>query len=297
MVWLPVRRARLTGLTGGIEIGGTKCVALLSRGREIVEQQRVPTTGPATTLAACSAALDRMIATHGPIDALGIGSFGPLGLDSGRADFGRVTNTPKPGWAGTDLLGHFARHGVRMAIDTDVAGAALAEGRWGASVGASVHIYMTIGTGIGIGIVVDGRPVHGRIHPEAGHVRVRRAAGDAFAGLCPFHGDCLEGLASGPAIAARAGRAAGDLPADHPVWSRVADEVAEALAMLVLTLSPGRIVVGGGVTDGQPHLLPRIAARAASLVGTYVEGVADLIRPPGLGRDAGPLGTIAIAKV
>lgn len=281
-------------LTGGVEIGGTKCIVVVARGREIVARERVPTTSPTATLAACSAALDRMVATHGDINALGLASFGPLGLDPQRDDFGRITNTPKPGWAGTNLLGHFAHHGVPLALDTDVAGAALAEGRWGASVGQGVHIYMTIGTGIGAGIVVDGRPVHGRIHPEVGHLRIRRTAGDAFAGICLFHGDCLEGLASGPAIAARTGQSASELPADHPVWACVADEVAEALAMLVLTLSPGRIVVGGGVAGGQSHLLPRITARTAALVGGYVDGVEALIVGPALGNDAGALGAIAL---
>ena len=289
----------MLSLNAGVEIGGTKCVVLLARGREIVEQVRLTTSDPMATLTACSDHLARMAARHGAFAALGIGSFGPLGLDPARAGAGCITNTPKLGWPGTDLLAHFARHGVPMGLDTDVAGAALAEGRWGAAVGAQVHVYLTIGTGIGAGIVVGGRPVHGLVHPEVGHIRVRRTAGDSFAGSCPVHGDCLEGLASGPAIAARSGRPGNRLDAGDPVWDLVANELAELMMTLVLTLSPARIVVGGGVADGQPHLLDRVRVRTRDLLAGYVPNYAidGVIVPPALGADAGPLGTIAIAEL
>ena len=187
-----------------------------------------------------------------------------------------------------------------MGFDTDVAGAALAEGRWGASAGCAVHVYLTIGTGIGGGIVVDGRPFHGATHPEIGHVRLRRIAGDSFPGTCPFHGDCLEGLVSGPAIAARAGRPAERIAADDPVWTWVAANIAELLASLILTLSPQRIVIGGGVPQGQPAMLDLLPAAVLEWLGGYLAGVdretlARIIVAPGLGADAGILGAVALA--
>lgn len=279
-------------LTAGIEIGGTKTVVLIARGRDIVAQQRIATTTPVATLAACRAAIAGW-AEHGVPVALGIGSFGPLDIAAGR-----ITNTPKPGWADTDVVAAFAELGVPVAFDTDVNAAALAEHRWGAAVGTGVSVYMTIGTGIGAGVVLDGRPLHGLVHPEIGHVRV--AAGDGFAGICPFHGDCLEGLASGLAIAARTGQDAATLGADHPVWALVADEIGAVLAMLLLTLSAERIVLGGGVGQGQPQLLPLIRAAIARRLNGYVAAVSPatlntIVCAPGLGELSGPLGAIALS--
>lgn len=288
-------------LVAGIELGGTKCIALVARGREIVAIARFPTGAPAPTLAALAGALEGWQQVHGKAAAIGIGSFGPIGLDPRRADHGHITATPKPGWADVDVVGAFARRfGVPVAFDTDVAGAALAEQRWGAAQGCAVAVYLTIGTGIGGGVVVDGAPVHGLIHPELGHVRVRRAPGDAFAGICPFHGDCLEGLASGPAIAARTGRAGPDVGDDDPVWGNVAVELGEAMAMLMLTLSPQRILIGGGVLQKRQGLFAAIRARTAERLGGYLAGVgtaelADIIRAPALGELAGPLGAVALA--
>ncbi len=187
-----------------------------------------------------------------------------------------------------------------FAIDTDVAGAALAEGRWGAAVGCSDHLYVTIGTGVGVGIVAGGRRVHGRGHPEAGHVRVRRARGDAFAGACPFHGDCLEGLVAGPALAARTGLAGDAIDDGHPVWGLVAAELAEALAMLILVLAPQRVVIGGGVILRHGHLLPAVISATADRLGVYLPGsdataLARVIVPAALGGDAGPHGAVALA--
>ena len=286
-------------LVAGIELGGTKSVALIARGLTVVEQARFPTNDPATTLEAIGDALARWHADE-PFEAIGIGSFGPLGLDPARADFGMITTTPKAGWARTDVRGYFARRfEVPIGFDTDVAGAALAEGRWGAAIGCGVHVYLTIGTGIGGGVVVNGRPVHGLIHPEIGHIRTRRAAGDGFPGVCPYHGDCLEGLASGPAIAARAGMPAGEIGADDPLWRPVAATLSELMAMLILTLSPERILIGGGVGMGQSQLLPMIRAGTVEILGGYVAGVTaerleEMIRAPGLGDLAGPLGAVAL---
>lgn len=290
-------------LVAGVELGGTKSLILIARGTDILAEWRTPSGDDAgATLHALSRRLAGWIEMHGPIAGLGIASFGPIGLDPAAAHFGHITSTPKPGWGGTDVRGHFAdRFAVPIAFDTDVAGAALAEGLWGAAAGLRVHVYLTIGTGIGGGLVVDGRTVNGLVHPEMGHVRVRRVAGDDYAGVCPYHGDCLEGLASGPAIAARAGRPADSLAAGDPVWARVAAEVAEAMAALILTLSPQRILIGGGVGLGAGFPLAAIRRRTAELLAGYVEGVdADaleaIIQPPALGDRAGPLGAVALAR-
>ena len=198
------------------------------------------------------------------------------------------------------MRGHFAeRFDVPIGFDNDVNGAVLAENKWGAAQGCSVAIYLTIGTGIGGGVVVGGRLVHGLVHPEHGHFRVRRRADDTFAGACPYHGDCIEGLASGPAIAARTGSRAPELPPEHPVWIDVANELGEFMALLVLAISPQRILVGGGVGYGQRWLLPRIRDAALASLGGYVAAldapaIEALIVPPGLGDDAGPLGSVAI---
>ena len=288
-------------LIAGVELGGTKCIAVIARGREIVSRAQWPTgDDPSSTLGTLA---DWLAAAHRAehFAALGIASFGPLCLDPVSPDYGRIVNTPKPGWSGTDVLGVLAGDlGVPIAIDTDVAGAALAEGRWGASQDCPVHVYLTIGTGIGGGIVIDGKPLHGTFHPEMGHVRVRRAAGDSFAGICPIHGDCLEGLAAGPAIAARIGQPAEGLPSDHPIWALVAEEIGDCIASLILMLAPHRIVIGGGVGHGQPALLPLIHQATARLLGGYLPGhsleaLQGLIVNPALGGEAGVCGALALA--
>ena len=286
----------------GVELGGTKIIAVVAEGRTILAREQWPTgDDPGTILRIVAAWLEQAQAEHG-FGALGIASFGPLCLDRADARYGRILTTPKPGWSGTDLVGLIGGGlDCPVGLDTDVAGAALAEGDWGASIGCAVHVYLTIGTGIGGGVVVDGRPVHGALHPEIGHVRVRRAPGDSFAGICPFHGDCLEGLASGPAIAARAARPASDLAEDDPLWDFVASEIAELMHMLILTLAPQRIVIGGGVGHGQAHLLPRISAATAARLGNYLPDcsaadLAKVIVGASLGEDAGVIGAIALAQ-
>lgn len=284
-------------LLAGIELGGTKAVAVIARGATILDLHRVETTAPEPTIAGLESWLDGAMASHGPVAAFGIASFGPLGLRPGSADHGCIAVTPKPGWAGTELLGRFRdRFGVPVGLDTDVNAAALAEGRWGAAKGLENYAYITIGTGVGAGIIVNGRPVHGRSHPEFGHVRLRRLPGDRFPGVCNFHGDCLEGLVSGPALAIRAGADPAGLPPDHPVWDDVAADLAEAIAVLVLTVAPERIIIGGGVGLGQSHLLARVAAATeARLAGYLPHAMAGLLTAPALGDRAGPLGAIALA--
>ena len=284
----------------GLELGGTKCIATLAQGRTILRQQRWP-TGAADTLNLISDAL-AMWAEQTPFAAIGIASFGPLHLDARAPNFGHMGNTPKPGWAGCDIHGHFARRfAVPIAIDTDVAGAALAEGMWGASQGCAVHAYATIGTGVGLGLVVNGQVVHGHLHPEAGHMRIRRQPGDLFAGACPSHGDCLEGLVGGPALAARLPIPVADMADDDPLWQQIAGDLAEWTTMLILAVSPERLVMGGGVIQSRPTLLPLIARRSAELLNRYIEdldaaALERLIVAPGLGADAGPLGAILLGQ-
>jgi fructokinase len=286
-------------LVAGVELGGTKCIAILARGREVIEEARWPTLAPDATLPLIAAKLAAW-RDRAPLAGLGIASFGPLCLLPGDRNHGRIVNTPKPGWSGTDVRGTLARgFAGPVGFDTDVAGAALAEGRWGASIGCDTHVYITIGTGVGGAVVVNGRPLHGAVHPEIGHVRVRRTVVDGFAGLCPFHGDCVEGLVSGPAITARAGEPVDHLAVDDPLWDRVGAELAELMVMLILTLSPRRIVIGGGVAERRPMLFARIHAVTSALLNGYLVGqqgheLQRMIVPPRLGAEAGPLGAIAL---
>lgn len=288
-------------LFAGIELGGTKAMAVLARGATIIASHRVPTGTPETTLSALETWLDSEFQQQGKPLAFGIASFGPLGLQPGSPDHGRITTTPKPGWSGTEPLKRFRdRFHLPTGFDTDVNAAALAEGRWGAAIGFGTHVYITIGTGVGAGIVVNGRPTHGLTHPEFGHVRLRRVPGDHFTGTCKFHGDCLEGLVSGPALAARAGMDPASLPADHPLWGNVVADLAEAIAILCLTVSPERILIGGGVGLGQSRLLARVAAEAELRLAAYLPDAAAALRSgllaaPALGDNAGPLGAIALA--
>ncbi|MCW3836511.1 ROK family protein [Sphingomonas canadensis] len=284
-------------LVAGVELGGTKCVALLASGPDSLRaRETIPTTDPAATLAAIEAVLDGWA-----FDAIGIASFGPLELDAAHPDFGSITATTKPGWTGTSLLRRLAaRYGKPIAIQTDVNGAALAEGRWGAAGGLDAHAYITVGTGVGVGIVSGGRPVQGYAHGEAGHMRVPRAAGDAYPGWCRFHGDCVEGLISGPALAERFCCPGSALPDEGPQWDLFVHDLGGLLHNLVVTLAPRRIAIGGGVVTDRPYLFPRLRARLAESLGGYgsFAGYAGELEtrlgPPGLGAMAGPLGAIAV---
>lgn len=288
-------------LLAGVELGGTKCICFLASGPgEIREQVRIPTEAPTETLDAIQTVLTRWQTGPG-FAALGVGSFGPLDLSPGSPTFGTVVNTPKPGWSGTDLLGPLRGLGVPIGLDTDVNGAALAEGRWGAGRGLESFAYVTVGTGIGVGSVVRGQTARGLGHCEAGHLRIPRLPGSRWAGSCPFHGDCVEGLASGPAILARSGRPAEDLPMTHPVWDEVVHALTGLFHNLVLTTAPQRILLGGGLGGGRPELLPRLRQALIQSLGGYAAAdtiAADVdayLVPPQLGDLAGPLGAIALA--
>ena len=288
-------------VVAGIELGGTKLCLVVGRGREIIERRRLPTGMPGESLPIAAAQLDDWRARY-DAQALGIASFGPVAVDANAPEFGRILSTPKQGWVGTDIVGALAGgFGGRLAVHTDVTAAAMAEGRWGAARGLRDFVYVTIGTGIGMGVIAGGRPLTGAMHPEAGHVRVRRLPEDGFAGTCPFHGDCLEGLASGPAIAARCGADAKTLKPDDPGWAFVADALAEAFASLFLTLSTACIIVGGGVGIGQPQLLPEVRRRVVAKLAGYLpfiddQAIATRIVLAELGSDAGPLGALALAR-
>jgi len=282
----------------GLELGGTKCLALRAEGGRILESVLVPTTDPETTLEAVDGVLQRWAGERGP-EAIGIASFGPLCVDTNRPDWGRILKTPKPGWAGTDLAGRYRRLlDVPVAIDTDVNAAALAERRWGGAVGTTCNAYITLGTGIGAGIVVNGAPVHGWMHPEFGHLKARRLAGDGFAGVCPFHGDCIEGLIAGPAIAARFGMPGAQVPDDHPGWEAVAHDLGALLASLILAVSPQRIALGGSIACSRPWLVARARHAALASLAGYVAGLDEaidgVIDIAALGEQAGPLGAIAL---
>ncbi len=289
------------GTLAGVELGGTKAIIVIGDGRRIVARESVPTRDAAATMRDIAAVLADLAATHHP-RALGVASFGPVGVIPGTGTYGTMLPTPKPGWAGASLLAPLAAIvGGPAAIHTDVTAAALVEARWGAAQGCRNLIYATIGTGIGMGIIADGVAIAGTMHPEAGHLRVRRMAGDDFAGICPFHGDCLEGLASGPAVAARAGQPAYELDPASPHWVPVVDALAEAFAMLILTLSPERIMIGGGLGVGQAHLLPRIREGVVAKLAGYHPAISSatieaIIAPAGLGGDAGPLGALCLAE-
>ena len=290
-------------LLGGVELGGTKCVCIIGSGPEDVRDHvSIPTGERDSTLARINSVLDGWQAKHGPIEALGLASFGPLDLRPDSRRFGHITSTVKPGWEGTDVFGRLGTHrGIPVKINTDVNGAALAEGRWGAARGLDDFAYITVGTGIGVGLIVNGRPVFGCNHAEVGHIRLARLAGDTWPGICQFHGDCIEGLASGPAIGARAGMPGSQVPADSPVWGPVTHALGQLLNTLFLTTAPRRILMGGGVVERRPELLAQIRERLIASLNGYLDledltgGVDQYVVPPGLGALAGPLGSLALA--
>ncbi len=291
-------------LYGAIEAGGTKFVCLVGSGPdEVRDQIRLPTTTPDATLRETLRFFSRAQERFGSLAAIGIASFGPVDLHPDSATFGSITSTPKAGWSNVDLMGAVrSALGVSVAFDTDVNAAALGEWRWGAARRLDTFLYLTIGTGIGGGGMVNGRLMHGLVHPEMGHVRIPHDLdADPFAGVCPFHGDCLEGLASGPAMNARWLQPAEQLADDHPAWALEARYLALALVNFICTVSPERIVIGGGVMSRQ-HLFPLVRAQVLELLNNYIRADAvlrsidDYIVAPWLGGQAGVLGALALAE-
>ncbi|MCC7370268.1 MAG: ROK family protein [Chloroflexi bacterium] len=290
-------------LYGGIEAGGTKFVCAVGTGPDDLRAETViETTTPDETIGRAIAFLQEQHA-QAPLAAIGIASFGPVDLNPRSETFGYITATPKPGWRFADLRGPIQRAlGLPVAIDTDVNGAALAEHRWGAAQQQDTLIYLTVGTGIGGGALVHGQLLHGLIHPEMGHILLPRdPAADPYSGFCPYHDDCLEGLAAGPAISQRWGQPAETLPPEHAAWKLEAHYLALGVVSLSLTLSPQRVILGGGVMH-QAFLFPMIREEVRTLLNGYLQHplildrVDEYIVPPGLGDRAGVLGAIALAQ-
>jgi fructokinase len=288
---------------GGIEAGGTKFIcAVGSSPDDIRAEIRFPTAQPAETLPKAIKFFKEQEKKHGKLTAVGIASFGPVDPDPNSPFFGFATSTPKPGWANTDIVGPVRKAlNVPVGFDTDVNGAALGEWRWGAAQGLNTFIYLTIGTGIGGGGMVNGEPVHGMLHPEMGHILVPHDwQADPFPGVCPYHGDCLEGLATGPSVEKRWGQRGETLPVNHPAWQLEAHYIALALVNYILIMSPQRLILGGGVMQ-QMQLFPPIRSEVQKLLKGYVrmpqilEKIDDYIVPPGLGGRAGVMGAIALA--
>ncbi|HQN00165.1 MAG TPA: ROK family protein, partial [Candidatus Hydrogenedentes bacterium] len=260
-------------LFGGIEAGGTKFVCAAGTGPEDVrEEVRFATTTPDECIGKCLEFFQAIQSVHGPLSAVGIASFGPLDPGPGSPTFGYITTTPKEGWAHTDLAGPISRAlDIPVGFDTDVNGAALGEFRWGAAQGLNTFVYLTIGTGIGGGAMVNGTLIHGLLHPEMGHVLPPHDwMADPFAGVCPYHGDCLEGLASGPAIEQRWNQKAENLPPDHQAWDLEARYLAHGIVPQIYILSPQRIILGGGVME-QAHLFPKMRRQVRAILKDYIQ--------------------------
>jgi fructokinase len=285
---------------GGIETGGSKWECAIGRGPDDLRAAvTIPTTTPEETIGRAVAFFEG----EGPVAAIGIGSFGPVDPDPSSSTWGHVTSTPKPGWAYTDVGQEIRRRlSVPVGFDTDVNAAALGEHRWGAAQGLDTFCYITVGTGIGGGGMANGRLLHGLVHPEFGHMRIPHdREQDPFSGICPYHGDCWEGLASGRAIEARWRRSAAELAGDERVWTLQAHYLALGLVSVICVLSPERIVIGGGVLS-EASLLPLVRHAVTELMNDYLEksafgeDIAAYITSPGLGSRSGVLGAIALAE-
>lgn len=289
-------------LYGGVEAGGTKFVCTIASGPEhILAREQFPTTTPKETIARTIQFFQQQ--PH-RIAALGVAAFGPVDPHPGSPTFGYITSTPKPGWANADVVGPLKNAlQIPIGFDTDVNGAALGEYRWGAAQGLETFVYLTIGTGLGGGAYVNGKLLHGLMHPEMGHMLVRHDwERDPFPGFCPFHGDCLEGMAAGPAIEQRWGVPGVKLPQDHPAWDLEAHYLALGLEAIIVVLCPQKVILGGGVMQ-QKHLLPMVREKTLAYLNGYLqiptllEQIDSYIVPPGLGNNAGVLGAIALAEL
>ena len=293
-------------MLGAVELGGTKCVAAIGDADgHVVAETRVPTTSVGATLGALVSFFEAQRGALGLIEAIGIGSFGPVDLNPQSPTYGYITTTPKPGWAQADLRGRIQRAlNVPVAFDTDVNVAAFGEHYWVSENKAlDPLLYMTVGTGIGVGGLVNGQLLHGLLHPEAGHMRLPRdPQRDPFTGACPYHGDCFEGLACGPAMAKRWGQPAETLPADHPAWQLEAHYIALAVMNLTLVVAPQKIVIGGGVMQ-QSGVIEMVRREVVESLNGYLQtdritrDIDQFIVLPALGNQAGMLGAIALAQV
>lgn len=284
-------------LYAAIEAGGTKFRVAIAAGRTIVADTTIPTTTPDETLDATVA----FIRDSEPVVSVGIACFGPLDLDARSQTYGSITATPKPHWTNTPVLERIQTElGVPAAIDVDVGGAALGEWRWGAAQGLEHFIYITVGTGLGAGLIVDGKVHHGMGHPEMGHIPLQRVHGDEYPGRCPFHGACLEGMAAGPAIEDRWGAPGPELSDRPEVWDLAATYLAQALRTFTYVAAPQQILLGGGVMQ-QPGLLELTREKLAEQLAGYVTSsklcgpVGDYVMAPAFGQDAGLIGAIALA--
>jgi fructokinase len=295
----------MNNIFAGIEAGGTKFVCAVGTSPEDIRaKSSFATSTPQETIGKTKEFFQAQENIHGKITAIGVASFGPLDPNPASPTYGYITSTPKPGWANFDFISALADdYDLPIKFDTDVNGAALGEYRWGAAQGLDTFIYLTIGTGIGGGGLVNGKLMHGLIHPEMGHIPLPHDFdADPYKGGCPFHRDCLEGLANGPAIQARWGQPAESLPSNHPAWALEANYLALGLVNFIYILSPQRIIMGGGVMK-QSHLFPLIRKKVLDILNDYVkskqilEHIDDFIVPPALGSNAGVLGALALAEL
>ena len=303
------------GLIAGIEAGGTKFICAVGRNDDEIHKNMIKTKvmtsdQPDQTLGDVIKWLEaREIEFNASIKAIGVASFGPVCLDVYSEKFGFITTTPKKGWSDYNLLKPLkdAFNKPKTAFDTDVNGAAVGEWKWGAGQGLSNLVYITIGTGIGAGVLVNGQPVHGMVHPEIGHMRIPRVPGDDFGGVCQYHGDCWEGLCCGPAVKARAGVSAEELPPDHEAWKLEIKYTACAVANIICTLSPQMVIIGGSVSKGgamgRERFLEGVRLETIKVLNGYVKApnldpdrIKNYIVPPGLGDDAGIAGALALGQ-
>lgn len=284
---------------GAIEAGGTKFVVCIGDEEgNVIERDAFPTEEPSKTMENVFKFFDGK-----DIDALGVGCFGPIDPDLSSPTYGYVTTTPKLAWQNFNIMGALkARYDIPMVFDTDVNGAALGEAYFGAAKGLDSALYLTIGTGIGGGAIVEGKLVHGLLHPEMGHMHLTVRKDDTYAGKCPFHGTCFEGLAAGPAIEGRWGVKGNELGEDHPAWDLEAYYIAQALCTYILTISPKKIILGGGVMH-QLQLFPMIHKYVQEMLNGYIQKeeittdkIKEYIVTPGLGDNAGVCGALALAK-
>lgn len=299
-------------IIGGIEAGGTKFVCAVGFSSEekdqpveVLSEVRFPTTTPEATLAQALAFFQEAVAEFGELAALGIGTFGPASVQQRRKDYGRILNTPKKGWKDAEIVSFFteAFPEASIAFDTDVNAAALGESLQGAGKDVENFVYLTVGTGIGGGVIVDGKPLQGLLHPEIGHLLLppfhalengKFSQPEKITGSCPFHEHCLEGYASGTAMNQLWGCRAETLPPDHPAWELEATFLAAACQNLTAILSPQRIILGGGVMQ-QMHLFPMIRNKFQALIGDYWSIEEPYIIPPALGNQAGIIGSLQLA--